>query len=390
VRNYDSYPSVAAMLTELRPTQPVYCIFPHVYTETARQFVDGFPGRAMYAVKAGSEPVIIRIFADAGIKDFDCASLTEIQIVKSAVSDATCFFMVPVRLRDEARIAQQEYGVRHFVLDHIDGVAPLASEIDMQRSVVFARMAIHEESAMWDLSTKFGAPVDEIPELIQRIADAGAEPALAFNVGSSVTTARAYRNAIGVAAELLDRLPMKIRLVDIGGGYPRSYPGFPMPPLQEYFANICEAASQLALAENGEILGEPGRALAGPGMSAVSEVLARKNDRLYINDGMHGIFWELRYKGHTSFPHVSYRDGKLLQGDTRPFTLYGPTCDSVDVLPAQIELPIDIGPGDYLEFGRLGAYSLSGRTDFNGRHSDHIVMIDEPSSLPPGHAEYSN
>ena len=80
----------------------------------------------------------------------------------------------------------------------------------------------------------------------------------------------------------------------------------------------------------------------------------------------------------------------MLKGTMRPFTLYGPTCDSVDVLPSTIELPEDILPGDHLEFGRLGAYSLSGRTDFNGRYSDHIVMIDSPDEFPPGHHEHSN
>lgn len=390
MKNLDRYSDVATMLAEVRPIKPVYCVFPHVYAETAKQFVDGFPGRVLYAVKAGSEPPVLRILVDSGIAHFDCASLPEIEIVRSVSADVTCYFMVPVRMRDEARIAQQEYGVRHFILDHVDGIAALAGEIDMQRAVVFARMAVHDSSAMYDLSTKFGAATDDMPELIQRIAETGAEPALAFNVGSSVTSASAYQTALSKTAELLDKLPLKIRLLDVGGGYPRSYPGFVMPPLQEYFDGIRSAASSLPLAENAEILGEPGRAMAAPGVSAVSEVIARKGDSLYINDGMHGIFWELRYRGHNMFPHTCYRLDGSFAGERTPYTVYGPTCDSVDVLPAQVELPADIEPGDYLEFGRLGAYSLSGRTDFNGRYSDHLVLIDDASSLPPGHEEYRN
>ena len=54
------------------------------------------------------------------------------------------------------------------------------------------------------------------------------------------------------------------------------------------------------------------------------------------------------------------------------------------------DLPEDIGRGDYLEFGRLGAYSLSGRTDFNGRYSDRIVLIDALEQVPPGHDRYRN
>ena len=33
----------------------------------------------------------------------------------------------------------------------------------------------------------------------------------------------------------------------------------------------------------------------------VVEVLQRRDDRLYLNDGMYGIFWELRFKGHQRF-----------------------------------------------------------------------------------------
>jgi ornithine decarboxylase len=138
---------------------------------------------------------------------------------------------------------------------------------------------------------------------------------------------------------------------------------------------IRTAAAMLPLADNGELMGEPGRALAAPGLSAVVEVLLRKNERLYLNDGMYGIFWELRFRGHDRYPVRAFRDGKEMQSGSRPFKLFGPTCDGTDVLPGQVELPDDMRPGDYLEFGNIGAYSLSGRTSFNGHFSDDIVTI---------------
>jgi ornithine decarboxylase len=105
------------------------------------------------------------------------------------------------------------------------------------------------------------------------------------------------------------------------------------------------------------------------------EVLLRKGDRLYINDGMYGVFWELRFKAHKRFAVRAYRDGRLLTGDEAAFNLYGPTCDASDVLPGEVGLPADIRAGDHLEFGQIGAYSLSGRTRFNGHYSEHIVRI---------------
>ena len=363
------------MLESRRPLSPVYCIYPDIYIRTAREFVAGFPGRVLYAVKANDHPEVIRLLHEGGIRHFDCASVPEIVRVHSVAKDASAYFMVPVRLRGAARDAQEKYGVRHFMIDHVSGIESLAREIDMSRAVVFTRMAAHHRSAMQDLSSKFGAPPDEVPELLERIAERGAEPALAFNVGSAVTDPDAYVYAIDLAAGVLQKVSFRVGLVDIGGGFPMSYPGFPVPDTGAYFDRIRSAAVALPLADDGEILGEPGRALAAPGLSAVVEVLLRKSDSLYLNDGMYGIFWELRFRGHERYPVKAYRQGSEMGGHVRSFKLYGPTCDGTDVLPGAVELPADIGPGDYLEFGNIGAYSLSGRTNFNGHYSDEIVSI---------------
>jgi ornithine decarboxylase len=56
--------------------------------------------------------------------------------------------------------------------------------------------------------------------------------------------------------------------------------------------------------------------------------------------------------------------------------LYGPTCDGSDVLPEPFELPEDISSSDYIEFQRVGAYSLAGRTRFNGFYSENVVRIE--------------
>jgi len=377
-----SYPDVATLLAARAPAAPVYCIYPDVYRTTARQFIGAFPGRVLYAVKANAHPAIIRLLHEGGIRHFDCASLPEIALVRETRPDAECYFMVPVRLRGAAREAQSKYGIRHFMIDHASGLDLLSGEIDMRASVVFARMAVHHVAALQDLSCQFGAPPDEIPALLEAIAATGAEPALAFNVGSAVTSPDAYRYSMSAAADVLSKLPFRVRLVDIGGGFAKPYPGFSVPPLADYFAAIAGVRERLPLADDGDLLVEPGRALAAPGMSAVVEVLLRKDGRLYLNDGMYGIFWELRFKGHDRYPVRCYRNGRELTGDTAHFRLYGPTCDGTDFLPAEIRLPADIAVGDYLEFGAIGAYSLSGRTDFNGHYSNEIVFITGGSTPP--------
>ncbi len=382
------FPDIRGVLGDLAPKEPVYCVYPHVYERSTREFLDGFPGRVMYAVKANNDPRVISTLYDAGVRHFDCASLVEVEQVSLLCPDATCYFMNPVRIDGAANDAYGAYGVRHFMVDHIDAVAPLVAELDPGESVIFARMAVHHASAAENLSTKFGAPPDDIPAILIAIRQAGAEPALAFNVGSGVRSPDAYALALGIAERVLAMTPFPIRLLDVGGGFPRSYPGYPVPPLDRYFDTISELAGKLPLADDGELLAEPGRALAAPGLSALVKVLLRKGDRLYLNDGMYGIFWELRCNGHKRYPVRVYRDGDAHDAESASFRVFGPTCDSLDVLPEPVELPADIRAGDYLEFGTIGAYSLSGRSDFNGFHSNKVVSIDDAAALPPGLATH--
>ena len=379
----ETWPDIAALLARETPVEPVYCLYPRACLAEAGAFLRGFPGRVLYAVKANDHPALLRLLHRAGVRDFDCASLPEIERVHALCPGATCYFMVPVRLRGTAREAFSRLGVRHFMIDHVDGIEQLEREVDFRASVVFVRMAVSHDAAMQDLSSKFGAPPAEVPGLLGAVAARGAEPALAFNVGSGVTRTEAYEYAIGKAREVLSRVPFRVRLLDIGGGFPRSYPGFQVPPLADYFAAIRTAAASLPLAERGEILAEPGRALSAGGLSALTQVLLRKDDRLYLNDGMYGIFWELRFKGHKRYPVRVFREGRPHAGAVQAFELYGPTCDATDVLPERVELPVDVRAGDHLEFGRIGAYSLAGRTRFNGFWSDRIVCFDSPAAEPP-------
>jgi len=379
----ETYPDVASLLSVERPQRPVYCIYPELYRSAAQAFVAGFPGRVLYAVKANDHPAIVRLLHQGGVRHFDCASVPEIELVRQHCPGAKCYFMVPVRLRGAAREAFERHGVRHFMIDHASAIEQLAAEVDLAKTVVFTRMAVHHAAALQDLSAKFGAPPDAVPGLMQRLAALGAEPALAFNVGSSVIRTEAYTHSISVAAGVLAQLPFSVRLVDIGGGFPHAYPGFPVPPLAEYFAAIEQASAALPLAPGGEIMAEPGRALAAPGLSAVVEVLLRRDDRLYLNDGMYGIFWELRFKEHGGFPSRTWRDGVVHQSPQQSFRLYGPTCDASDVVPERIMLPADLRAGDFIEFGSIGAYSLSGRTRFNGYYSDRVITLSDTGARPP-------
>ena len=81
---------------------------------------------------------------------------------------------------------------------------------------------------------------------------------------------------------------------------------------------------------------------------------------------------------------------RLLRPGGRPgrarvgFKLFGPTCDSADVLPGPYWLPADVASGDWLEIGQMGAYSNVLRTPFNGFYADRWVYLrDPPVAITP-------
>nr|WP_289134198.1 hypothetical protein [uncultured Halomonas sp.] len=72
--------------------------------------MDGFRGRALYAVKANPSPDLIGILWDNGITHYDVASIAEVRLVRGLLPDAELCFMHPVKPRSAiAEAYHQQY-----------------------------------------------------------------------------------------------------------------------------------------------------------------------------------------------------------------------------------------------------------------------------------------
>lgn len=372
-----SFETADAVVERLRPAEPVYCLYPDRLRAIARRFVDGFPGRTMFAVKANPFPAVIDILWEAGIRCFDTASLQEIQLVHDRHPDADLFYMAPVRLRGAAEAAYNSHGVRRFVVDHPSELDRIVAATDPADTTVFVRVAAENPDAIYEFASKFGASPDDAVAMIERIAAAGYEPGLAFNTGSMVMDPNAYALGLDICRGVLERVSMPIGHLDIGGGFPWVYPDIPAPEVEAYFERVSSIRGGLPLAEDATLYCEPGRALCADGMSLIVQVLMRKDDRLYLNDGVYGSLSETNLShGEVWYPTRVIRPGRAEPTSPEmPFTIFGPTCDSLDKLPVQVPLPADVEEGDWIEIGTMGAYSNSTRTAFNGLYPDMLVEI---------------
>ena len=116
------------------------------------------------------------------------------------------------------------------------------------------------------------------------------------------------------------------------------------------------------------------------GFSLLVQVQLRKDERLYINDGIYGSLSEIAL-GTVNHPVRLIRTNGAHSDRLVGFTIYGPTCDSLDVLPITFELPADVREGDWIEIDQVGAYSNALASHFNGFHpATYVIVRDQPGA----------
>ncbi len=384
-------PAIDAFVAAERPTEPLHCLRPRLIQATAERFLAAFPGDAMYAVKCNPEPRVLRALWQGGVRQFDCASPAEVSLVRQMFgAQAEIRYMHPVKARSAIRDAFRLHQVRDFALDSAEELAKVREEARFERRPtrgglgLHVRLALPKGDAFYDLSGKFGAPAELAASLLAEARPHAERLGLCFHVGSQTMEPAAYRSALDLAKNVIERSGVAVDVIDVGGGFPVAYPGMTPPPLAAYIAAIADGVA--ALGRPGiRLWAEPGRALVAPGVSVVVQVQLRRGDALYINDGIYGSLSDAGAPGF-KFPARLLREAASTS--LAAFALFGPTCDSVDRMQGPFLLPDDVREGDYIEIGQLGAYGGALRTSFNGFDRAQLVEVgDRPLIATPGYPE---
>lgn len=376
------FPDVQRVVETLSPGYPVYCLRPEELKRCAQLFLDSFPGRVLYAIKCNPHPAVLDALYDAGVRHFDTASLNEIATIRERFHDADCYFMHPVKARASILSAREVYHVDHWVVDHdreLDKIVEVTDGGDGQ--VILVRLRTKPFGAAFELSDKFGILPEDAPALLERVSREGFQAGLAFHVGSQCRNPEAFRDAIRAVGRVLDETDVKIHYLDVGGGFPAHYIDDQPPPFAEFVAAITEELSKIKLRKDCVLMCEPGRSLVASATSLLTQVQLRKDKALYINDGIYHSLNETLTAG-IKLPVRPIRKAGGFSGNDALFKVYGPTCDSTDVLPYELGLPDDIDEGDWIEFGQIGAYSNAMTTRFNGFFPETYVTVDEPPLAP--------
>jgi ornithine decarboxylase len=386
----------------LKPEAPVQCVFPESVRSQAQAFLTQFPGQVLYAVKCNPGVEFLRHMHAAGIRQFDVASLEEARLIKGLFPKGVgLHFMHPVKSREAIRAAYK-MGIRTFALDSVGELMKILEETKSAKDLnLFVRLAVSGNAAAYDLSGKFGAAPSVAADLLRHARKVAYKLGICFHVGSQCMDPAAYKAAIQRAADVIGKAKVKLDVLDVGGGFPATYPNMTPPPLEAFMAAIIDTAAPL-IAEGGVAAGaelwcEPGRAMVAAGASMLVRVNLRKGRRLFINDGTYGSLFDagtLNWRFPVRLVRPLSRSGKNSNApNTRmasdklvPFVFYGPTCDNLDKMKGPFLLPEDTQEGDWIEVGMLGAYGSTMATRFNGFHSSVAATV-WPEAMPADAAE---
>ncbi len=387
-KNLDKiFPTVDKEVFTLKPSLPVYFIRPASIKRAAQFFLENFQNNkhesdVLYSVKSNPDRAVLQHLFDSGIKHFDVASLAEVRLIDELFGkEAKMYFMHPIKSREAIFEAYFNFGIRDFVLDSLDELKKITDVTKNARDLgLHVRLAVSNSSAMINLSGKFGILPSKSLALLRKTRASANRMGICFHVGSQCMDPIEYRNAIMTAKNVAEKAKVKLDVLDIGGGFPSSYPGMTPPNLRSYFDEIFDTISQINLDANCRLWCEPGRALVAESGSLLVRIEGKKNAMLYLNDGTYGGLFDAGVPNFI-YPARAIRiRGKIpLSANTTSFGFYGPTCDSMDVMKGPFQLPTNIAEGDYIEIGQLGAYSRSIRTEFNGFDKNlQIEVCDEP------------
>jgi len=391
-RPHSGPPAVVEAVQSLRPDEPLHCLRPATLRAAARRMTGLFPGDVLYAVKCNPEPAVLRALWDGGVRHFDAASIGEVKLVRSLLPEAAIHFMHPIKSRPAIR-QSYDLGIRDYVLDGLDELDKILEETGYARDLgLVIRLAMPKGGAIYDLSGKFGAQPAEAAELLRLCRKVALRVGLCFHVGSQCLDPLAYERALSMAGRVIAEAGVPVDIVDVGGGFPVSYPDMVPPPLDDFVAAVRRGFKRLGLPEQCRLWCEPGRALVAPSQSLVVRVMARRDrpegelGALFINDGVYGSLSDAGASMGFRFPVRLIRDGGGMGlQELRPFEFFGPTCDSADRMRGPFLLPKDVREGDWIEIGQLGAYGSALRTSFNGFEAASLIEVrDAPLLATPG------
>ena len=365
-----------------------------------------------YAVKCNPNPVILEALATLGC-NFDCASENEIKTIIEITADPSrIIFANPCKMSSQIRYARAN-DVDLMTFDCEEELYKI--KLYHPYAKLILRLAVDDSKSLCKFNKKFGCRLEQVDELLRIAKTLKLDiVGFSFHVGSGCSSAENFYNAIRdcrSATDMAESIGIRINTIDIGGGFPgvdrairfediaaRVRDGAhdffgDMPDVQfiaepgRYFAQKSHIlvlnvigkkilyepmVTVEALEQSAEALDPTGKASDPTGKASdptgkASDPSDKASDPsgkriiYYLNDGVYGSF-NCIYFDHTvpTILPFNERDGGQFKS-----TIFGPTCDSIDLICENVMLP-ELAIGEWVYVEDFGAYTAASSSAFNG------------------------
>ncbi|CAL9656191.1 alanine racemase [Streptomyces sp. enrichment culture] len=189
-----------------------------------------------------------------------------------------------------------------------------------------------------------------------------------------------FRHTLETAARLQDELGVRLRVLDIGGGFSAPYgrtgdrAAYPKlrgelaAALDLFFPGWRQGLPRVAVESGRYLVGDSGHLV-----TAVSNLKTGRGHTFAVLDAGINMFGGMSGLGRILPVSVEVPE----DGDSRQVTLAGPLCTPGDVLGRNVAVPAGLAPGDLLAVPNTGAYGpTASLLMFLGRPSPVEVVTD--------------
>ncbi|CAM6120076.1 unnamed protein product [Calypogeia fissa] len=350
--------------------------------------------KPFYAVKCNPDTTLLSLLAMAGA-GFDVASKVELAAVRHlGVTGDRVIFANPCKLPSHI-VDAAKHGVLRTTFDSETELLKLSKY--HPTAEVILRIRADDIGARCPLGMKYGAEMEECEHLLGAAKGYGLKVVgVAFHVGSGACHAAAFGEGIAISRRVFDMavamgLP-PLKLLDVGGGFvSKGRRGVKFGAAAAVINEALEKYFPESMAV--EVIAEPGRYFAEEAFTLATHVFGSrmrvksgiKTADYWVNDGIYGSMNCLLYdhatlsvRAVTTSPldnhdHGGHEDWnkKLCTAPVYKSTVFGQTCDGLDTIMRDIWLP-QLRCGDWLVFPRMGAYTKSAGSSFNGFDLQYI------------------
>lgn len=366
-----------------------------VYKDAIDKYYDG-NGLVLYANKALCTVHTCRVAANEGL-GADVVSGGELYTaIKAGFPMERIYFHGNNKTDDELRMAV-ENGVGHIIVDNLwelERLNAIAEEYGVVQDIMFrikpgVDAHTHSFIQTGQIDSKFGVALEngeafEIYETAYNMSNVNPD-GLHCHIGSQIFDVEPFCKAAEVmmnfAGDLKDKLGLKIKKLNLGGGYGIRYTENDDPvPYDEYIKYVSEVVKKTA-AERGLdipfILMEPGRSISAPAgitLYTVGGIKDIKNVRKYVSvDG--GMADNPRYIMYGS-EYTAVVANKAADERSERVTVAGKCCESGDLLLKDAMLQ-RAESGDVLAVLATGAYNYSMASNYNRIPRPAMVAVSD-------------